>query len=69
VTGARIWASFDDGGTWKEVTVDGLDGRFTGTVKHPALGGTTGYVSLRYEITDAAGGKLEQTVIRAYALK
>jgi subtilisin family serine protease len=69
VTGARIWASFDDGGTWRKVPVDGLDGRFTGTVKHPALGDTTGYVSLRYEITDAAGGKLEQTVIRAYALK
>jgi len=69
VTSATVWVSFDDGGTWKRVTMDGSDGRFIGTVRHPKLADTTGYASLRYEIADAAGGKLEQTVFRAYALK
>ena len=65
-----MWASFDDGGTWKKVAVTGgADGAFTGTLSHPKLGDTNGFVALRYEVTDAAGGKLEQTVYRAYALR
>jgi hypothetical protein len=69
VKAAKVWVSFNDGGTWKRVAVDGVDGRFTGSIWHPKLPDTTGFVSLRYEITDADGGKLEQTVMRAYALK
>jgi subtilisin family serine protease len=69
VKAAKVWVSFNDGGTWKRVAVAGTGGAFTGSVWHPKLPNTTGFVSLRYEITDTAGGKLEQTVIRAYALK
>ncbi len=69
VESARAWVSFDDGGTWKQVSLDGQDGRFAGSVRHPKLRDSTGYVALRYEVTDADGGKLEQTVFRAYTLK
>jgi hypothetical protein len=61
--------SYDDGGTWKAASLTGAGGSYTATVRHPARKDTTGFVSLRYEVTDAAGGTLEQTVIRAYALK
>ena len=64
-----VWTSFDDGGTWKKASIGGVDGQYLGTVRHPKLRDTTGYVSLRYEITDVDGNKLEQTVMRAYALK
>jgi hypothetical protein len=70
ITGAKVWASFDNGGTWKKVSMsEGADGAFTGTLKHPKLGDTDGFVALRYEATDADGGKIEQTVYRAYALR
>jgi hypothetical protein len=72
VASARSWASFDDGGTWRQVPLarqNGCDGAFVGTVRHPKLADTSGYVALRYEVTDVDGGKLEQTVYRAYALK
>jgi hypothetical protein len=69
IQGAKVWASFDDGGTWKQVAVTTTGGQFTGNVRHPKLSDTTGYVALRFEVTDAAGGKMEQTVYRAYALK
>ena len=69
VTAARAWVSFDDGGTWKAVPLSGGDGTYRGSVRHPRLEDTTGTVSLRYEITDAGGSSLEQTVYRAYLLK
>jgi hypothetical protein len=69
VSAARAWVSFDDGGTWTAVPLNGGDGTYRGSVRHPRLGDTTGTVSLRYEITDAGGSSLEQTVYRAYLLK
>jgi PA domain len=75
VESATAWVSYDDGGTWKKVALRkgpaAKDGTvsFTGVARHPALRDTTGYVSLRYQVTDTAGGKAEQTVMRAYALR
>jgi hypothetical protein len=70
ITGAKVWASFDNGGTWKKVTLSGgPDGAFAGTVQHPKIGDTDGYVALKYEASDSDGGKIEQTVYRAYALR
>jgi hypothetical protein len=70
ITGAKVWASFDNGGTWRKVSMSsGADGNFTGTLQHPKLASTDGFVALRYEASDADGGRIEQTVHRAYALR
>ena len=69
VTGATVFVSYDDGGTWREIAMTGTGGQFTGTVHHPKMRDTTGFVSLKYQLTDASGGILEQTIYRAYALK
>lgn len=66
----RLWASADDGKTWKPVTVTGGGGSrgaegFTATVRVPR---GTEYVSLRAEARDAAGSKVSETVIRAYSV-
>ena len=60
----------NDGGTWKRVNElrIGPDG-YAGVIKHPAKVNTSGFVSLKVDITDRQGSRLEQTVIRAYALK
>lgn len=60
--GAR--ASFDDGKTWQPLTLNPSDpGTWTTTVTPPP--GTT-FVSLSANLTDAAGNRTQQTVIRAY---
>jgi hypothetical protein len=62
--------SFDDGGTWKKIPVFvAADGSYVGSVKHPKLRDTSGFVSLKFEVTDTAGNKFEQTLYRAYALR
>lgn len=69
----RLWASADDGETWAPVDVardggvDGADGAggFTATVRVPR---GTEHVSLRAEARDAAGSRVSETVIRAYAV-
>jgi hypothetical protein len=38
-------------------------------VLHPALAATSGFVSLRVNAEDKAGGTVTQTVDRAYGLK
>ena len=58
---SSVEASFDDGETWKSVPVKGSDA----VVRHP---GRAGFVSLRAHATDRAGNKVDQTVIRAYAI-
>ncbi len=54
-----VQVSFDDGATWRPMTVAG--GRIR--VEHPA---GHGFVSLKAAAADAAGNRVEQTVIRAY---
>jgi subtilisin family serine protease len=66
----KAWASYDDGGTWKKIPVFvAADGSYVGSVKHPKLNDTTGFVALRFDVTDEAGGRFEQTLYRAYALR
>ncbi len=66
---AKVWVSFNDGGTWKRVNAltGGPDG-YAGVVTHPKKVNTSGFVSLKVDITDKRGNRLEQTLIRAYAL-
>lgn len=63
----KLWASADDGKTWKPVAVTDAGGtdEFTATVRVPR---GTDYVSLRAEARDAAGSTVRETVIRAYAV-
>ncbi|TDD44974.1 hypothetical protein E1286_25315 [Nonomuraea terrae] len=68
VAAAKVWASFDDGVNWQELTVRGGQGLSTVGVKHPARGGS-GFVSLRVQAADTAGNTIEQTIIWAYRLR
>ncbi|MEF9883518.1 S8 family peptidase [Streptomyces sp. P9-A4] len=63
ITGVKLWASYDDGATWRQVR---LDGGLNGTVDNPA---TAGFVSLKVTATDADGNSVEQTVTRAYQVR
>ncbi len=54
-----VQVSFDDGATWRPLAVQ--DHRIR--VEHPA---GHGFVSLKAAAADAAGNRVEQTVIRAY---
>jgi hypothetical protein len=67
VTGMRLWASSDDGESWDEVTLKpGKGGTFRAVVK--AAPGAE-FVSLRAQAEDADGGRVTETVIRAYRLE
>ncbi|MFD5387549.1 S8 family serine peptidase [Streptomyces sp. NPDC127074] len=68
-TGAKAWASYDDGTTWKKVALTRSGTGYRATVGHPPLGATNGFVSLRVQAADADGNRIDQTVIRAYGLK
>ncbi|GAA0334957.1 S8 family peptidase [Actinoallomurus spadix] len=65
-----VETSFDDGKTWRQAPVSaaGAD-RWTADVRHPAAGTGSGYVSIRLHADDGAGDAVDQTVIRAYALR
>jgi hypothetical protein len=66
----QAWASFDDGQSWRQVAlVANGNGRMLASIQHPAADRTSGAVSLRVEATDAAGNRIDQTLIRAYGLK
>jgi hypothetical protein len=62
VTAVALDYSTDDGATWTAATVTGAARR--AVVTNPA----SGYVSLRTTAANAAGGRVEQTIIRAYAV-
>lgn len=74
IAGARLWVSFDDGDTWQERPTrgggPGRGGGDDGTYEFvvPDRGGGDGYASLRVEAWDAEGNRIEQEVIRAYAV-
>lgn len=66
----RVWVSFNDGAKWKGVDVnDEGGGNFEVTLRHPDAGNGSGFVSLRASARDSEGNRLDQTVIRAYALE
>lgn len=60
-----LQVSYDEGMTWLPAEVNRMAGRWQAIVQHPA----GGYVSLKANVTDGAGNSVEQTIIRAYALK
>ncbi|GAA4620787.1 S8 family serine peptidase [Actinoallomurus vinaceus] len=63
-TGLKLWTSLDDGKTWKAVTVTaGTGGKYTAKLPKVTKGQA---VSLRVQATDNGGGKIDQTIIRAY---
>jgi hypothetical protein len=57
-----VEVSHDDGATWKTAPVSGKGAIREATVDNPAGGS----VSLRAVVTDSAGNRVEQTIIRAY---
>ncbi|MDN3353946.1 S8 family serine peptidase [Actinomadura sp. DC4] len=62
-TGLQLWTSLDDGTTWRPASVSGTDGKYSAKLP-PAGKGQA--VSLRVRATDAGGGVIDQTLIRAY---
>lgn len=64
VTDLTLEATFDDGGTWQDVTTNGTGTSFSALI--PSTNGGNGYVGLRTTATDHDGNQLKQTVIRAY---
>ncbi|XUL91782.1 S8 family serine peptidase [Streptomyces galilaeus] len=58
----KAWVSYDDGASWKEVSVKKGEARF-----RPAKGAAS--VSLRVRATDRDGNAIDQTVLRAFGLK
>ncbi|MER6592568.1 S8 family serine peptidase [Micromonospora purpureochromogenes] len=62
-TTLTVEASFDDGETWQELTVQRSGEKAVAWVRNPA---GTGFVSLRAAATDTSGNTVKQTVIRAY---
>lgn len=59
--------SFDDGESWTPARLRGADGRYRATAD--AGGEPGGAVTLRLTATDVNGGRLEQTVVRAFGLR
>jgi hypothetical protein len=67
---ATLQVSYDDGATWQPAAPlrAGGQGTFSGTITHPALAATNGYVALRVHAADADGNAVDQTILRAYRL-
>ncbi|WP_328907667.1 S8 family serine peptidase [Streptomyces sp. NBC_00234] len=66
IRGVEVTTSTDDGATWRDATVESKQGgNYTVTVRNPE----SGHVSLRVKAWDANGSKVEQTLIRAYAVR
>ncbi|MFJ9431790.1 S8 family peptidase [Streptomyces sp. NPDC101490] len=63
ITGVKLWASYDDGASWRQVR---LDGALNGRIDNPSA---AGFVSLRVTATDADGNSVDQTVTRAYQVR
>ncbi|MGW2086157.1 S8 family serine peptidase [Streptomyces sp. NPDC001880] len=66
IDGVEVEASSDDGATWQPAKVKSKsDGSYKVSVSNPAKG----YVSLRIRAQDTNGSKIEQTLIKAYAIR
>ncbi|MFD4760985.1 hypothetical protein ACFWOJ_19465 [Streptomyces sp. NPDC058439] len=66
IDGVEVEASSDDGATSKPAKVKSKsDGSYKVSVNNPA----SGYVSLRIKAQDTNGSKIEQTLIKAYAVR
>ena len=62
----QVETSTDDGATWRTATVKAKSGGHYDVV---VLNPKTGFVSVRVTATDVNGSKVEQTLIRAYAVR
>ncbi|MFD0070246.1 Ig-like domain-containing protein, partial [Streptomyces sp. NPDC127574] len=67
LTSAKLSYSYDDGKTWTSAATARRDGRWTATVDHSGAQGK--HVTLKAELTDAAGNSVGQTVNRAYDVR
>ncbi|MFE7712854.1 S8 family serine peptidase [Streptomyces sp. NPDC057486] len=66
VDGVEVEMSTDDGATWSPATVKAKsDGHYKVSLTNPS----SGYVSLRVKAQDTGGSKVEQTLIKAYAVR
>ncbi|WP_371095914.1 PA domain-containing protein [Streptomyces sanglieri] len=66
IRGVEVTMSTDDGDTWHPAKVKSAKGdSYKVTLRNP----DSGYVSLRVKAWDANGSKIEQTLIRAYAVR
>ncbi len=67
LTTVTLQLSYDDGATWSSAKVRSAGkNRWTANVTHPSKGG---FVSVRVKAHDRSGTGVDQTVIRAYALR
>jgi subtilisin family serine protease len=69
IAGARVWVSYNSGASWAAAPTlpTGHNGQFRALLlRRPAR--TDGYVSLRVEAWDIRGNRIQQTIIRGYAL-
>lgn len=66
-----VWISYDDGGTWHQVSTvrDVGQGRFQARLRLPASKDTNGFAALRVYAEDGAGATVTQTVRRAFAVR
>ncbi|MFE7394243.1 S8 family serine peptidase [Streptomyces sp. NPDC057582] len=66
IDGVEVEASADDGATWHPAKVKSKsNGSYQVSVSNPA----SGYVSLRVKAQDTNGSKIEQTLMKAYAVR
>jgi len=64
ITTAAAQVSFDGGKTWHAATVTGSGGAYRAAFTAPA----GAYVMLRVTAADAAGGRIAETITRAYKI-
>jgi hypothetical protein len=62
ITAAAAQVSFDGGKTWRTATVTGFCGVYRAAFTAPA----SAYVTQRVTTADAAGGRIAETIDRAY---
>jgi subtilisin family serine protease len=63
VAGFALQVSYDDGKTWRAALASRIGDRGIALLRSPPAGG---FVSLKASATDAAGNRVDQTIIRAY---
>jgi hypothetical protein len=69
LTNVRLWVSYNDGGTWSNVSVANLGGGNYSACLNHSTNPARQNVSLRIQATDAGGSMINQTIIRAYGLE
>jgi hypothetical protein len=68
ISRASVAVSYNDGATWTRAAVTGANGSFQATFTVPQQSQANGFVAVKVSASDAAGNKIEQTVLRAYAI-